>query len=239
MDLRPLLETYADVPGTRERRPLYTALLAATVFVRAPLAAGYALTRPDTGQRAVPAFLSADEARSFWLQVAPGHAIEVEAVPFVDMAAQSRKVGGAVLDPGGAGLLLDRAEVTQLASAEVPGDLSVWLSDLGRLGRRPAEVMERLKRAHVHVITGRGPNQESRLYLLEKSDDGTLAVACFSSPETLAQFAEVRRLFEGHHDYAVALVDGEYCLRAAAGLGAYILIDPESPWETQLEPTLM
>jgi hypothetical protein len=221
-------------------RPLYAALLASRLYVRAPLERLYAVTQPDNGRRALPAFLSEAEGRAFWGQVAPGHPVALAAVDFPQLAAEARKAGALLVDPAGAGLLLDRAELTLLAVGEIPGEFAAWLRGWGRLNHRPAEVLARLRRTYVHVLTGRARGQESpRIYLLEKSEDGTLAVPCFSSPETLAQFAQVRRFFEGDSGYAVALVDGEYCLRAASGLGAYVLVDPESPWEVQLEPALL
>jgi hypothetical protein len=169
----------------------------------------------------------------------PGRPVQgIAAVPFAALAAAARPVGSVVLDPAGDGVLLDRAELAQLAVGEIPGEFTAWLREMGRLARTATDTLGRLRRAQVHVITG-GQGDEQRLYLLEKSEDGTMAVPCFSAAATLAQFAEVRGLFGGHHDYAIALVSGEHCLRVAAGLGAYVLLDPESPWETQLEPSLL
>ncbi len=238
MDLRAELDAVAQEPE-RDRRALYRALLTAQLYVRAPAAAMYAVAQPETGLRSVPAFLTADEAIWFWSMVIKGKDHEAEPTSLRELATGAARVGGLVLDPAGAAVVVDRADLLQLAAGEVPGELTAWLRDLGRLGREPSEIIGRLRRSHVHVITGKGPDQEPRLYLLERSEDGTLAVPCFSSRETLLQFVQVRRLFEGHHDDAVSLVDGAYCLRAASGMGAYVLIDPESPWETQLEPTLL
>ena len=216
------------------------ALLASQVFVRAPMERLFAVTQPDSGRRAVPAFRAEADGQAFWSRVAPGQPLELVAVDLPLLAAEAKRVGGLLVDPDGEALLLDRADLTMLAAGEVPGEFAAWLRGWGRLVHQPGEVLARLRRTHVHVITGRGPGDEApRIYLLEKSEDGTLAVPCFSSPETLAQFAQVRRLFEGQGGYAVALVDGPYCLRAAAGLGAYVIVDPESPWEIQLEPTLL
>jgi hypothetical protein len=207
--------------------------------VRAPVDR-YALTQPDTGLRAVPAFVTATGAEEFWAEAAPGRPVTgIAAMPFVALAAAARMVGSVVLEPAGDGVLLDRADLAQLALGELPGEFAAWLREMGRLGRTATESLSRLRRTQVHVITGKGAGDEQRLYLLEKSEDGTIAVPCFSAAETLAQFAQVRGLFDGHHDYAVAMVSGEHCLRVAAGLGAYVLVDPESPWETQLEPTLL
>jgi hypothetical protein len=237
MDLRAEL---AQVAEGRERRTLYPALLAATVYVRQPAHAPAALTRPDTGERAVPAFVTAADAARFWAEVSGGRPVAVEPVAFAALAAAARGVGRVVLDPAGAGVVLDRAELGALAVGEVPGELTDWLRQVGRLGRSSAEVTARLRKVHVHVLTTRNePGQEPRLYLLEKSEDGTLAVPCFSSAQTLAQFAQVRRLAEQGGQQAVALVTGEHCLRVAAGMGAYVLFDPESPWETQIEPPLI
>lgn len=215
-------------------------LLASQLFVRAPAERLFAVTQPETGRRAVPAFRQEVEGLAFWARVAPGHSVELVAVDLPVLAAEAKRVGGLLVDPDGEGLLLDRADLTMLAAGEVPGEFATWLRGWGRLDHQPSEVLARLRRTHVHVITGHEPREESsRLYLLEKSEDGTLAVPCFSSAASLAQFAQVRRLFEGQSSYAVALVDGPYCLRAAAGLGAYVVVDPESPWEVQLEPTLL
>lgn len=239
MDLRAALQAAGSESGG-EKRPLYAALLASRLFVRAPLERRYAVTQPQTGQRAVPAFLTAGEGEAFWHQVAPGLPVDLVEVDFPALAAEARQVGGLLVDPGETALLLDRGELTLLAAGEIPGEFAAWLRGWGRLGHEPTEVLSRLRRTYVHVITGRDRGEESpRIYLLEKSEDGTMAVPCFSSAETLAQFGQVRRLFEGDASYAVALVDGEYCLRVAAGLGAYLLVDPESPWEVQIEPTLV
>lgn len=237
MDLRAELEALAQHPG-RDRRQCYAALLGSSVYVRAPGPRLHLVTNPETGRRAVPAFLSTDEARAFWAQVTPGAPVALEEITFVALAGQARELGDVVIDPAEVNLVLTRAEVMQLAAGEIPGEFAAWMRQLDRLGRRPEEVMSRLRRAYVHVITGKGSGDEQRLYLLEKSEDGTLAVPCFTSRETLTQFAEVRRLFEGYHDHAVALVEGAHCLRVASGMGAYILVDPESPWETQVEPSL-
>lgn len=239
MDLRAHLQAAARHTGG-DSRPLYASLLASRLFIRAPLERLYAVTQPDTGRRALPAFVADEEAQAFWQQAAPGQPIETAAVDFPALAGEARKVGGLLVDPAGIGMLLDRAELTLLAKGEIPGEFAAWLRGWGRLNHQPADVLARLRRTCVHVITGRNQGESApRIYLLEKSEDGTMAVPCFTSPETLAQFAQVRRLFEGTTSYAVALVDGEYCLRAASGLGAYVLVDPESPWEVQLEPTLV
>lgn len=239
MDLRAELQAAAQRAGG-DSRPLYAALLASQLYVRTPLERQYVVSQPETGRRALPAFLTAEEGRAFWQQVAPGQAVELAFVDFPVLAAEARRVGGLLVDPAGTGLLLDRSELTLLAAGEIPGEFASWLQGWGRLSHQPAEVLARLRRSHVHVLTSRAAGEsEPRIYLLEKSEDGTLAVPCFSSPETLAQFAQVRRLSEGGSGYAVALVEGEYCLRAASGLGAYLLVDPESPWEVQLEPTLL
>jgi hypothetical protein len=238
MDLQAEVAAVAADPE-RSRQPLYRLLLAATVHVREPVDR-YALTQPDTGVRAVPAFATAAEAESFWAQAVPGRPVQgIAAVSFIALAAAARPVGGVVLDPAGDGVLLDRAELAQLAVGEIPGEFAAWLREMGRLARTATDTLGRLRRAQVHVITGKGQGDEQRLYLLEKSEDATMAVPCFSDAASLAQFAQVRGLFEGHHDYAIALVSGEHCLRVAAGLGAYVLVDPESPWETQLEPSLL
>lgn len=237
MDLRAQLEAARQSSG--DSRPLYGALLASQLYIRAPLERLYAVTQPETGRRALPAFLSEAGGEAFWAQVAPGQPVELVAVDFPLLAAEARRVGALLVDPLEAGLLVGRSELTQLAAGEIPGGFTAWLQGWSRVNHQPAEVLARLRKSHVHVITGRPEGDEApRLYLLEKSEDGTLAVPCFSSPESLAQFAQVRRLFESGSHYAVALVDGEYCLRAASGLGAYLLVDPESPWEIQLEPAL-
>jgi hypothetical protein len=238
MDLREELAAAAE-DAARPRQPLYRALLAAEVWAAGPGVDAYALTQPETGRRAVPAFLTEEAARTFWAGAAPGRAVPLAQMRFAELAANARTVGAVVLDPAGAGVLLDRAELAQLAAEEVPGEFGDWLRAPDRLGRASAEVLARLRRAHVQVITGKAGDEEQRLYMLEKSEDGTLAVACFSSPETLAQFAEIRRLSQKDAGYGVALVTGEHCTRVAAGMGAYVLLDPESPWETQLEPTLL
>lgn len=241
LDLRAELQAAAQPPGGDSRR-LYAALLASQLYVRAPLARRYAVSQPDTGRRALPAFLTAGEGASFWSQVAPGQPVALEPVDFPALAAEARQVGGLLVDPAGFALLLDRSELMQLAAGEIPGEFAAWLRGWGRLKQQPAEVLSRLRRTYVHVLTGRARGEGDsapRIYLLEKSEDGTVAVPCFTTPETLAQFAQVRRLFEGDAGYAVALVDGEYVLRAANGLGAYLLIDPESPWETQLAPMML
>jgi hypothetical protein len=227
MDLREAL-----VAGGEE---LYRQLLAATVWVRRPGEAGYhTVSRPDTGLRAVPAFVTEEEARAGW-------GAEAEPMAFVALAAAvARPVGAVVLDPLGSGVVLGRSELTFLANAEMPGAFSAWLREPGRLGRAPSAVVARLRRTHVHVITSRGgEGAEPQLFLLEKSQDGTLAVPCFAAPESLAQFAEVRRLPGDGTDRAIGLLPGEQVLRVAAAMGAYVLIDPESPWETQVEPTLL
>lgn len=238
MDLRAELARAAE---SGNRRPLYPALLAATVYVRQPAGEPALLTRPDTGERALPAFVTAEDAAAFWAQATGGRTAAVEAAPFVAVAAAARGAGHAVVvDPAGAGLVLDRAELGALAAGELPGEFAAWLQQMGRMGRSSAEVTAHLRKVHVHVLTSRPePGQAPRLYLLEKSQDGALAVPCFSSAQSLAQFVQVRRLAEQGGGQVVALVSGEYCLQVAVGLGAYVLIDPESPWETQVEPSLL
>jgi hypothetical protein len=220
-----------------DRDALYAALLASTLYVRTPTST-FGVSQPDTGRLALPAFLEEAEAISFWAVATPEQQPTIVSMGFPAIAEAGRSVGALVIDPMAGGLLLDRAELTHLAAGEMPGAFTAWLRSLDRLARQSSEVITQLRGSHVHVITGRGADGEQRVYLLEKSEDGTQAVACFSSPATLAQFADVRRLFEGHHDYAVGLVTGAQVMRMASGLGAYILIDPESPWETQVEPTL-
>lgn len=238
MDLRAELTAVAQDPE-RSRRTAYAELLTVTLHVRGPQLLRYAVTDPGTGRRALPAFLNKEDAGRFWALAAPGAVVTLEAIGLRALAGEARQVGALVIDPAEINLVLDRAELLPLSAGQIPGRFAVWLQELGRLGRSAAEVIAQLRHAHVHVITGKAPDGDSQFYLLEKSEDGTQAVPCFSSVQSLTQFAEVRRLFEGHHDYAVALVDGAYCLQAAAGMGAYVLIDPESPWETQLEPTLL
>lgn|GEM_PF-3933994 len=222
-----------------DRRKLYGELLAATLYVRAPLERRWVVTQPGSDRRALPVFLTPEEGEAYWSALRPGELVRMAALPFMALAEEGRQVGGLLVDPEGASLLLERSELTHLAAGEIPGEFTAWLRGWGRLQDRTPEVMARLRRGHVYVISGRN-GEGQRLYLLERSDDGSMAVPCFSSAETLAQFAEVRRLFaEGGRGYAVALVEGEYCLRAASGLGAYLLLDPESPWELQIEPTLL
>lgn len=240
MELRALLEAAAEDPAG-DRQSLYAALLASPLHVRVPAATPFTVTNPQTGQSAVPAFLTAMEAEAFWREAVPGSNIAVEAISLQRLAGAVLTKGGLVIDPTGASLLIGRAELITLAAGEVPGEFAAWMREPARLGRQPAEVSERLRRSQVHVLVGKGEVGEApRLYLLEKSEDGTLAVPCFSSPETLAQFAQVRRLFDGGETgYAAGIVSGDHCLQVAAGLGAYVLIDPEAPWETQLEPPLL
>lgn len=222
----------------QDRRALYTSLMSAHLFLRGPVEQPPAVTDPETGRRAVPVFFTEASARAFWQLVAPGTQVELVRSPFSPLAETGRRVGALVVEPSGENFVLDRGGLLQLSHGEIPGEFAAWLREPGRLGRAGSEVLARLRRSHVHVIAGKDAHGEPRLYLLEKSEDGTPAVACFSSAESLAQFAQVRRLFEGHHDYAVALIEGEQCIRAAGGMGAYLLIDPESPWETLIEPTL-
>ncbi len=235
MDLRAELSIH--MRAAEDRRPVYGALLAGVLYVREPVERLWAVSQPGTKNRALPAFLTPGEGEAFWSAAATGQPVTMTSMPFQQLADAARQVGGLLIDPAGVGLLLDRAELTQLAAGEIPGEFTAWLQGWGRLQERTGEVIARLRRSHVHVITGRS-GESQRLYLLERSDDGTVAVPCFSSAETLAQFARVRRLFDGDPAYAVALVSGETCLRAASGLGAYLLLDPESPWELQVEPSL-
>lgn len=236
MELAAVLAA-ADPDSRADRSRVYAALLTAEVYVRAPADRTPAVTRPDTGQQAVPCFVSPEDAVAFWRQTAPGRPAPVAAVAFGALAGQALAVGAVVLDPLGAGLMIERADLVPLAAGEIPGAFAVYLQELSRLGREPREVLSRLRQAHVHVLTGQDPQGGQRLHLLEKSEDGTIAVPCFSAPETLAQFGEVRRL--AGDQYGVALYSGAEVIRIAAGLGAYILVDPESPWETQLEPSLL
>lgn len=229
MELRNELTAAAAEPG-HDRRRLYGLLLDRKVFVRGPQPGAWAVTGPHSTDRALPVFLEEAGARSFW-----GAAAEVISMPFGLAAAEAARVGSLVIEPAGAGLLVERVDLRQLAAGETPGEFAAWMRDPARVGRPSAEVTERFRHAFVHVLVARA---EQRLYLLSKSEDGTLAVPCFSAPERLAQFAQVRRLFDGGQNYAVALYRGEECLRVASGLGAYLLIDPESPWETQLDPIL-
>lgn len=236
MDLRTALHHVSQDGTEQGRRQLYHALLGAELVVRGPDPERWAVSRPDGGRRAVPAFLTEAEARAFWERATPGQPIALEWRPFLGLASEARAI---VLDPLAAGVLLDRSELKQLAAGEIPGDFAAWMRDFARLQRLPAEVAARLKQAHLHVLTGPGPEGRPQLYLLSKSDDGTTALPCFSSAETLAQFADVRRLREGETRYGAALYSGSDCLRIAAGLGAYVLVDPESPWETQIDPPLL
>ncbi len=214
-------------------------LLGATLYMRGPELRAWAVSHPESGRRALAAFLTAGAAAAFWTQATPGRPAEIVGVSMPDLAAEAAAVGSLVVDPLGTGLVLERADLMLLARGEVPGEFSAWLRDLGRLGRQPAEVKARLRGAHVHVITGKAEQNEYRLYLLGKSDDGSLAVPCFSAAETLAQFVEVRRLREEGRPIGVAVYAGAEVLRIAAGMGAVVLIDPESPWETHLEPDLL
>lgn len=237
MDLRALLAAAADEGA--DRRTAFRHLLDSVLWVRRPAEGLLAVTSPETGQRAIPAFLAEQDARRFWQSLGAAPDMIAEPIAFRELAGAARGVGAVVLDPEGAGLLVTRSELLPLAAGTVPGEFGAWLSELGRLGRSPGEVEARLRRNHVHVIASKGAQgSEPRLYLLEKSQDGTMAVPCFSTAATLAQFVQVRRLFEGEHGYAVAMLTGEQCLSIASALGAYVLIDPESPWETQLEPKL-
>jgi hypothetical protein len=236
MNLRAFLTEAAHPDG--DRAPLYGELFQCQVYVRVPDLSRWTLERPDDGVRALAAFLSAAEATDFWQRVAPGQVVQVAPIAFVKLAAEAARTGSLVLDPGGVGLVLSKGELSLLAVGEIPGELAQWLRQPERLGRTAGEVLSRVRRAHLFTLVGQAPGGEQRLYLLEKSEDATLAVPCFSSLDALAQFASVRRLFEGEQVYATALLPGERCVRTASGLGAYLLIDPESPWEEQLEPGL-
>lgn len=236
MDLRAELRAAADDPQ-HDRRRLYRLLAQSTLHVRTPMNR-WVVTNPETGGRAVPVFLSSEEATRFWSLIGPEGTISVGAVSLPEVAEQAVGIGAVVVEPGDAGVVIDRGALKQLAAGEIPGEFAAWMRDLGQLGRHPDEVLARLKRTHVFVLTGRAEGEDQRLYLLTKSEDGTTAVPCFSGRETIAQFSQVRRLFEGTQAYGVALYRGDECLRVAASLGAYVLIDPESPWETQLEPPL-
>lgn len=238
MDLQAELRAVLENPA-RNRRTLLRELLTASLYVRGPQGAPWAVVQPETDQRALPAFLSAEAARRFWVQSGVAHPT-VETQPITELARLAAQVGGLVLEPEQGGLLLDRSDLRQLAVGQVPGEFSAWMRDVSRLGSLPADVMAELRRAHVYVITGPDETGAQRLYLLAKSsDDGARAVACFSSPEMLAQFAEVRQLFTGNQRYAVALQSGEETIRTAVEIGASLILDPESAWETTLEPTLI
>lgn len=238
MDLNAELQAVMDNPE-RSRRHLFRALLSAPLYVRGPQIGAWAVVHPGSGQRAVPAFLTAEAAAHFWQQALPDEP-HVQTYPLRDIAQHAVPIGGLVLEPERGGLLLDRADLRQLAVGQVPGEFGAWMRDMGRLGSLPEEVMAELRRSLVHVITGPDESGAQRVYLLAKStDDGTRAVPCFSSPETLAQFAEIRRLFTDDQRYAVAMQSGEECIRTAVEIGASLIIDPESAWETTLEPTLL
>lgn len=231
----------AEEPGG-DRLALYRALVQGRLVLRGPDPARWTLQNPETGQRGLAAFLSRDEAERFWGSLTPGTSVELVELAGPGAASAALTVGNLVIQPHGPAITAGRAELRQLAEGEAPGDFAAWIRQWGRLERTPAEVVSRFRRAHVYVLSGQAADGAARLYLLEKSDDGTQAVPCFSDPGTLAQFAQVRRIATegtGAGAYRVALYHGRECLRVAAGLGAFVLIDPESPWETQIDPPLI
>lgn len=239
MDIDAEIQDALENPD-KNRRWLYKALLSTPIHVRGPAPAAWAVTRPDTGEKAVPAFLSTDAAARFWSAISHHPPVQIHQVAFADLAELAAPVGNVVLEPIKGGLVIPRADLRQLAVGQIPGEFAAWLRGLGRLQTLPREMMDQLRQAQVHVITGQDSEGGHRLYLLSKSaDGGSQAVACFSSPETLTQFASVRRLFDGTTRYGVALYSGKDCIRIAAEIGASIIIDPESAWETQLEPGLI
>lgn len=243
-DLTRELARLAEEPD-RDHLALYRAVLKVRLALRGPDPAQWTLQNAETGQRALPAFLSRAEAERFWDALTPGSPVELIELAGPAAAAAALPVGNLVLQPQGPAVMVGRAELMQLAEGEAPGDFSAWIRQWSRLERTPAEVLSRLRRAHLYVLTGQAADGAARLYLLEKSDDGTQALPCFSDPGTLAQFAQVRRIATesgvgtGSGAYRVALYQGRECLRVAAGLGAFLLIDPESPWETQVDPPLI
>lgn len=238
MNLHDLLSAAANQPETK-RMALMTALLDATLFARIPAPASWALTRPGTGQRAVPAFVTKEETEEFWGKIPTGKSLEIAELPFGLLAAEALTVGGLVLDPMGTDITIERGELRLLIHGEIPGAFTDWMQGLDRLGRHSLDVMARLRSSHLYTLAGKDADDRDRLYLLSKSDDGTQAVACFTSSETLAQFAAVRRIGESVQPYGVALYKGEELVQIAQAMGAYLLLDPESPWETQLEPPLL
>lgn len=237
MDLRTLLARAVADSG-RDRRSLYEALLASTLWARGPEIGRWLVSNPENGQRALPLFLTEADADGFWAQAAPGSDGHAESTTLKEAAAAARRAGALVIDPMDAGFMIERVDLVPLAAGEVPGAFAAWLQEPDRLQRQPEDVSAGLGQAHLFVLAGRseGEGEAPRLYLLTKSEDGTVAVPCFSSPATLSQFADVRRLDPLGEGYAVALYPGAECLRIAAGLGAYLIVDPESPWETQIEP---
>jgi hypothetical protein len=238
MNLHDLLLAAANQPETK-RMALMTALLESNLFARIPAPASWSLTRPGAGQRAVPAFLTYKATEEFWHKVPTGKPLEIAELPFALLAAEALPVGGIVLDPMGADVTIERGELRLLLNHEVPGAFTAWMRGLDRLGRTGLEVMARLRSSHLYTLAGKDADGRQRLYLLSKSEDGTQAVACFTSPETLAQFAAVRRLGESDQGYGVAIYRGEELVQIAQQMGAFLLLDPESPWETQLEPPLL
>lgn len=244
MDLTRELALAAEDPD-RDRLALFRALLQAGLLLRGPDPAQWALQNPESGERGLPAFLTRGEAERFWGRLTPDSKVELLELSAPAAAAAALVAGNLILEPEGPAVALRRAELRQLAAGEAPGEFSAWLRQWGRLERTPAEVVSRLRRAHVYVLTGQAPDGAERIYLLEKSEDGSQAVPCFSDLGTLTQFAQIRRIATeagagaGAGAYRVALYPGHQSLRVAAGLGAYVLIDPESPWETQIDPPLI
>jgi len=238
MNLNDRLQAAADQPET-QRLSLMAALLGASLFARIPAPGSWALSRPGAGQRAVPAFTTHQAAEEFWGKIPTPQPLEIAELPFGLLAAEALAVGGLVLDPLGADVVVERGELRLLLNHEVPGAFTAWMQGLDRLGRASDDVMARLRGSHLYTLAGKDPEDRQRLLLLSKSDDGTQAVACFTSAETLAQFAAVRRLGESDQGYGVAMYQGDELVQIAQQMGAYLLLDPESPWETQLEPPLL
>ncbi len=238
MNLHDLLLAAAEQPETK-RMALMAALIDATLYARIPAPGSWALTRPGVGQRAVPVFLTQAEADLFWRQIPTGKPLEIAELPFGLLAAEALSVGGLVLDPAGADVLIERGELRLLLNQEIPGQFTAWMQGLDRLGRNEFDVMSRLRRSHLYTLAGKDGDDQLRLYLLSKSEDGSQAIACFTSPATLAQFAAVRQLGESDQGYGVAVYQGEELVQIAQQMGVWLLVDPESPWETQLEPPLL
>jgi hypothetical protein len=221
-----------------DRRPLYRALLGAQFWLRAPEPVRFALSN---GEMRVLALFSDEQAcLSFWQGIDPGRPVQAVPYPFQEAARLAQQVGGAVIEPGHpaapAGLLIPPVDLALLAAGEVPGELTAWLASSERIGRNPGELVQRLRESLVWGLVGPGPEGEPRLYLLAKSDDGTMAVPVFSGPEALASFREVRRLGD---EFRATLLEGARAVRIAREMGAVLLADPESPWEAEVEPTYL
>lgn len=195
--------------------------------------------REPDGPPVLPVFFTQDRLERFAAETWGLRAANFLSLPGRELMALEHpdSLAGAVLDPGGAALHLDRLAMADLAAGQEPGTLARLLvaGELDPESR--AEALSLLPHYRFHVIVGaQVETPEDIGLLLFRRPDGGSTLPLFSTPEPLRAFAGRWGLIQADGNISTDYLSGAEILRLAARHGWWLGVDPATEHQGSFAP---